>query len=207
MSRQFRRLQILVSEIERFNDPGFAEEWSEAADAVAENINEINDDVLARHATASFALEQRRAELSAEADRRLDDFRRLVDERLADLRRLADEHLGDLARQGERLMTDLAEHDAAIEQDLNDAAPDAVSDFEWPEPPEGWDNPLFDSMRDYVTQADRYKLAQGKRIAFKRAPKTYRCVQCGASFQAVRPSQWCSDGCRNKPRVICEAAP
>ena len=84
-------------------------------------------------------------------------MRRLVDERMVDLRRLADERFAALAQQSEQLATDVNTHAAEMEQDLAAEAPDALHEFQWPEPPEGWDDPLLDCTRDYVEQVDRFK--------------------------------------------------
>jgi hypothetical protein len=129
---------------------------------------------------------------------------------MADLRRLADERFAELARQGEQLAADVHAHNVSIEQDLEAEAPDP-GDFDWPDPPEGWDDPLFDTSREYVEQIDRYKEHQGKRI--DRKPRTVKklydliCAMCGAEFEAKRPdAKFCSGACsatdyRNRNRA------
>ena len=64
----------------------------------------------------------------------------------------------------------------AIEQSLDDEAPDIVAEADWPEPKDGNedDDPLFDSLRDYVDQIDRYKTFQGKPTA-RRPRKNAKC--------------------------------
>jgi hypothetical protein len=81
-------------------------------------------------------------------------------------------------------------------------APDA-DDFEWPKPKDAdeWEDPLFDSTRDYVEQVGRFKKHRGKSISFKEPTfKSYTCVACGIIMQRVRPTQWCSQPCRDKRR-------
>lgn len=90
---------------------------------------------------------------------------------------------------------------AAIEHDLNRAAPDA-DDYDWPEPAQGDedDDPLFDSTRDYIEQIDRFKRHQDKPTTRKiRNIKTIGCTcsECGETFMASRPDvTCCSAACR-----------
>jgi hypothetical protein len=114
-----------------------------------------------------------------------------------DLRRLADERFGVLAQQGEQLAADVQEHNVAIEQDLEAEAPDP-GEFDWPDPPEGWDDPLLDTSREYVEQVDRYKEHQGKKTARKarvfKAQLSLVCTVCGTTFNAYRrDARVCSD--------------
>jgi hypothetical protein len=154
--------------------------------------------------------DERLAGLQQLADEQFADLRRQADERLAALRQLATEQMADLTEQGEELAADSDAHNAKIEEDLEAAAPDA-DDFEWPEPPEGWDDPLLDSTRKYVEQIDRYKNHQGKRI--DRKPRVVTklhsliCTICGAAFNAKRDNaKFCSrrcnaTDCRNRYRA------
>jgi hypothetical protein len=167
-------------------------------------IDEIESEIFERHAETTAALELRRAALEALADERVAELRRLVDERMVDLRGLADERFAELAQQGEQLATDVNAHTAEIEQDLLAAAPDAMypttDEFQWPEPADGWDDPLFDSTRDYVSQVDRFKAHQGKPTA--RDVQTSRfssvCQICGTAFESKRRgAKFCSVSCRN----------
>lgn len=196
--------RILVCEIERFRDPDFADEWVGVRDDAQEALDEITTEVLARHAEAMDALEQRRADLKSLADERLADLQWQVDERLADLRPLAEEQMADLRRQADQLLADLAAHNAAITDDLEAEAPDPA-EFEWPYPAEGWDDPLLDSTRDYVVQVDRYKAHQGKLTGRKTSLTSTICTVCGTSFEAGRPgAKHCSDACHRKARQLRE---
>lgn len=84
-----------------------------------------------------------------------------------------------------------------IEQDLEDEAPD-LNAYDWPEPDEGDedDDPLFNSMREFIEQTDRYKEHQGKSITGAVFEKV--CEQCGGAFTAKTPNaRVCSKKCRN----------
>jgi hypothetical protein len=87
----------------------------------------------------------------------------------------------------------LPDRNDAIVEDLEAEAPDA-DDFEWPEPTEGWGDPLLDSTREYVEQVGRYKEHQGKQTA--RKANTFCCAVCGATFKAYRgDAKYCSAAC------------
>ena len=159
--------RILVREIERFHDPDFADEWRGVRSEAQRTVSEIEAEIFERHAVATDALEQRRADLKALADEKLADLQRQADERLADLRPLAEELMADLRRQADQFMADVFAHNAAITEDIEAEAPDA-DEFEWPKPAGGWDDPLLDTTREYVEQVDRYKAHQGKSITRKR---------------------------------------
>jgi hypothetical protein len=188
--------RILAEEIERFHNPDFEAEWDAACEDAQSAIDDVEDEVLERCAEETAALEQRCADLKALADEQAADMRRQVDERLADLRRLADERFGALARQGEQVAADVNAHIAEIEQDLVDAAPDA-DEFNWPEPPDGWEDPLLDTTRGYVEQVDRYKEHQGKRVIRKAPTAPVVCALCGTAFEAKGfTAMYCSPVCR-----------
>jgi hypothetical protein len=72
-------------------------------------------------------------------------------ERLAELRRLADE-----------LAADIGARNGLIETELLKAIRGLRFDFPKPREADEWEDPLFDSTRDYVSQIDRYKVHQGK---------------------------------------------
>jgi hypothetical protein len=83
---------------------------------------------------------------------------------------------------------------------INAEFDEAVTDpdqFDWPEPrADEWDNPLYDSTRDYVAQVDRFREHQGKdadvRLA-KNRPITKICTVCGQPFStATRQKTACS---------------
>lgn len=70
-------------------------------------------------------------------------------------------------------------------------------------PPEGWNDPLLDSTREYVEQIDRYKEHQGKRIDRKprvvSKPHSLVCAICGTAFAGYRAgAKFCSRRCQGK---------
>jgi hypothetical protein len=146
--------------------------------------------------------DERLAGLQQLADEQFADLRRQADERLPDLRQLADELVADLEQQGEELAVDIDAHNAEVEQDLQDEAPEP-DDFDWPDLPDGWENPLLDTTRDYVEQVDRYKEHQGKQTARKanvfKTQLSLVCQICGTAFNAYRSdAKTCSIPCRSR---------
>jgi hypothetical protein len=162
--------RILVREIERYHDTTLDERVDEVADAVDEDLAEVNEHVRETHAEEIAELEREREAVVAA----IEAFKRKAEPILR-----------------------------AIEQDLEDGAPDVDLDYDWPEPDEGDedDDPLFDSTRTYLEQIDRYKDHQDKPT---RAPPrkeldqyTYTCQVCGKSFLSARPAaRCCSAVCR-----------
>jgi hypothetical protein len=71
--------------------------------------------------------------------------------------------LDRLRSEAEALAADVEARNQIIERELRQAAP-RVADFDLPEPYEAdeWEDPLFDSDREYIAQIDRYKAFQGK---------------------------------------------
>jgi hypothetical protein len=161
----------------------------------------------ARHAATREALEGRLDDLKRRARERLADMRRAAHERADAIQRLIDEHLpeeesdenfDDLTEEAEEIMSEAEDLARQIEDELSSEAP-SVDEFEWPEPDEGFEDPLFDSTRDYVEQIDRYKGHQDKPTEKKVRtfiPRTCECVVCGNQFEALRPGRlFCSRGC------------
>jgi hypothetical protein len=191
--------RILVEEIEKFHSPDFESEWESVREDAQGTVDDVEDEILERHTDARADLEQRRAALETARREQVAEMHRLVDERLADLRRLADERFGELARQGEQLAADVHAHNVEVEQDLEAEAPDP-GEFDWPDPPDGWEDPLLDTTRDYVEQVDRYKEHQGKRTARMAPPDPIVCIFCGTSFQPKisNRAMFCSTACKTK---------
>jgi hypothetical protein len=95
---------------------------------------------------------------------------------VSDLRR----RLAELRRGADEIATDLAVRNEVIARELKAAAPD-VDEFDFPEPRDAaeWENPLFDSARDYVAQIDCYKEFQGKATAGKKLGRPCKAVKIG----------------------------
>lgn len=76
--------------------------------------------------------------------------------------------------------TDLTVRNEVIARELKATAPD-VDEFDFPEPRDAdeWENPLFDSARDYVAQIDCYKEFQGKATAGKKLGRPCKAVKIG----------------------------
>ena len=100
----------------------------------------------------------------SEADDRLSEIAADATSRLAGTRDALQARLDALRASAEAFAADFAAYSREVESELEAAAPD-VDEFDLPEPrePDEWEDPLFDSDRDYVEQNDRYKRHQGKR--------------------------------------------
>jgi hypothetical protein len=122
------------------------------------------------------------------------------------------EPLGNLAdgeEEAEELAAEAADLTDQIDEELESEAP-SVDDFDWPDPDEGFEDPLFDSTREYVEQIDRYKNHQGKRTTRKELERTYstrKCVVCKKPFEANRSeAKYCSTICYRKSHAHAKNA-
>jgi hypothetical protein len=91
-----------------------------------------------------------------------------------------------------------------INAEFDGVVPDP-DEYDWPEPTaDEWDNPLFDSKRDYVEQVDVYRKHRGDDedvgLAVDR-PVTKTCECCGETFETIfRHRRLCSERCKNRKR-------
>jgi hypothetical protein len=134
---------IIVAEIERYYDHDLDSRVEEVANAVDEELAELNDEV--HSATEIATLKQ---EYRALAKRINDELRPIAERYQPELQAIADRF--NAVRE-------------AVVETLEQEAPDP-DDYDWPEPEDGEEDsdPLFDSTRGYVEQVDRYKEHQGK---------------------------------------------
>ncbi|MFG3593297.1 hypothetical protein [Bradyrhizobium sp. RDI18] len=149
--------RILVENIERFYDSDLDSEMAATRNEIRQEIERVEAEVRGRHADEIAAIEEERRALEEEVEERLDELRELIDAR--------EDQLIERMEALSKAMEDEL-------RDLNEPDPDA---FEWPSPAEGveFEDPLFDSRRDYLDQIDRYARFKGKviRERHKRAPK------------------------------------
>jgi hypothetical protein len=138
------------------------------------------------------SLEDETADKAADIESELDDITASVHEHHAeDLAKLETERKAVIAaiKSFKRKAAPILR---AIERDLSDQAPD-VDEYDWPEPAEGDEDPdpMFDSMRTYLDQMERYKEHQGKSTQAppRKKLEQYTCVceVCGKSFESARP--------------------
>jgi hypothetical protein len=140
---------ILTEEVQRYYDHGLQERIDETESEVDEQLDQINDEVHAEHEARVGALRDRHEALMAEYRARV----------------------AALENQFRERFETLSEDTKACLDTIKDSL-DGRFDFDsidWPEPDEGDedDDPLFDSVRGYVEQVDRYKRHQGKPIRRK----------------------------------------
>jgi hypothetical protein len=194
--------RIVEEAILRFIEPDLDDQISDATDAAQEALDEITDGAHDDHAEERDALEQEHASLVAEVNAEVSRFRESVAPLMAEIKERARMLNEDLETRFSGRFNDLVERNLVIIQcrATLDEAPDADS-FEWPEP--GWDDfedPLFDSSRDYMEQIASYKRHQGKEEGGAESRKTYdmTCIICRTAFTARRnDSTTCSIRCRN----------
>jgi hypothetical protein len=186
--------RILVQEINRYYDDTLDDEVKAVTAQVRADLANVERIVRARHADDIAKLEGERAKIAAAMEE--------MAKRIAEMEKSLKRKAGPILRK--------------IKTDLEAEAPD-VDDYDWPEPQDGDedDDPLFDSMRSYVEQIDRYKAHQGKPTAA--TPRSYgtfpaTCVVCGEPFQATKRAaiMVCKRACREKLRRrerACEQPP
>ena len=180
--------RILIEEIERYFDATLVERLARVTTQVETDLARITNMIYSRHADQLLFLDLSRDATAAEV-RRLQD-------RIAEL----ENRLEERAR---RLFETIGEE--------LDADGPTVSDYDWPEPEEGDEDPdpLFDSTRDYMEQLDRYREHQGKPedASFKLFTLTCQAAGCGRSFQSRYPTaRTCSKACRNRKSRELERA-
>jgi hypothetical protein len=146
--------RILKQEILRYHDADLDDRIEEQAQAFNEQLSETRGEVLARHVDE---LKQIR--------RDYDDLIRRANPELKQIKDRYDESFQDIQDRFDNLQQTIAEE---LEEEAPE--PDAV---DWAEPEAGDedDDPLFDSMRDYVEQIDRFKQHQGKSTTRKARKK------------------------------------
>jgi hypothetical protein len=176
--------RILIAHIERYFDADLANNVARASAAAEEELEQVESDVHARYADQINALDAEREVIRSEGIKALQ----------AAWNQIADRENAFVERARPVLN--------AIAEELADEAPD-VTDFDWPEPAEGTDHPdpLFDSARSYVDQAERYHVHQGKtpEVQYKADRTIARtCVHCGDTFTTAglsTPKTYCSKDC------------
>jgi hypothetical protein len=112
-----------------------------------------------------------------------------------------EERLTDLRRQTADLVAEITACNDAISAELNEEAP-SLEEFGFPDSPDAdeWEDPLFDSLRSYVEQVDRFKSHQGKPIGFKcERNASGVCPQCGVTFSGkFAHAKYCSTLCQQR---------
>ena len=124
--------KILVAEIERFLDPELKDRWREFEDEARERLDAIEEANLAEHADDLAVLQAR---------------------------------LDALREEAQALDHDLSIINESIRRDMMLCTHGVIGiDLDVPEPCDAdeWDEPLFDSARDYLGQIDAFKTFQGK---------------------------------------------
>lgn len=178
--------RIVNEAIDRFEDDTIEERTRAFACEVRGELRAVEASVYAEHAdeiaeaTIAFnelkAAVQSRAEALAESKAR---FKSAADELIAQFK-------AAIAPAKAEFEAAVAEHDAAMREltdqwigradplfraiadDLEAAAPN-VEEFDWPElSVDEFDDPLYDSHRDYLDQIARYKRHQGRPVECKR---------------------------------------
>jgi hypothetical protein len=183
--------QIVQDALDLFRSGKYVDAWQAAEEAAEEAISDVETKIHERHGAARDALEERLADIKMRAEDRLSELQRAARERAEAIARLVEEHfpeplgnLDDVEGEAEELAAEAADLTDQIDEELESEAP-SVDDFDWPDPDEGFEDPLFDSTREYVEQIDRYKNHQGKRTTRKELERTYstrKCVVCKKPF-------------------------
>jgi hypothetical protein len=207
--------QILVEHIDRYYDHGLDDDVEHAIEEFRANIEETRDEVLEDHADELERLAAERKEIDRVFGEVRDPAREAYDLAVAEAQRVFDgaiEGVRDRVTEMEALYIEQARPLLdQITEELRGAAPDP-DQFDWPEPVDGdeWDDPLYDSTREYVEQVDRFREFQDKdsdvRLGRDRVV-TKACQDCGKVFESISPKQrYCSDLCRRRAGGVQHAS-
>jgi hypothetical protein len=133
--------RIVNRAIDRYRDETIQRRINEAAVPVRRQMNKVREEVLEQHAEDIAAFELARESAQDAVRQHLEAISEILDQ---------------LKERAEPLWQSIA-------NDLEAAAPNLDS-IEWPEPEpaDEFEDPLYDSRRDYLTQIDRYREHQGK---------------------------------------------
>jgi hypothetical protein len=136
---------ILTEEIERYYDLDLDERVDAVADEFRDRLTDIHSEVVERHQHKLAPIKAKYEALARKINAELDALRKKYQKDFA-----------AVAKQFNSIH-------GTITEELREERPD-VDEIEWPEPNEGDedDDPLFDSLRSYVDQIDRFKLHQQK---------------------------------------------
>jgi hypothetical protein len=126
--------EIISREIERFYDDDLSSEIEELEDEIKEDVTERTNEIHARYAEELSDIKREYREAAQEFNEKI----RPIQEKYKSVR---------------DRMTD----------DLENDRPD-LNDYEWPEPADAdeYEDPLFDSSRDYLTQIAKYREHKGQ---------------------------------------------
>ena len=171
--------RILKKEILRYYDKNLVAAINDVADQVTADLTELEERVHAEFADRIAAIEAEHEEITTEIT--------ALQEREAELK-------AAFAAKARPVLDEIAEA-------LIFAAP-AAEDYAWPAPRKANEDedPLFNSMRSYLDQVDRYKSHQGRPTRRRSRPRKYRfteCIVCGETFRMSRDdATTCSPRCR-----------
>jgi hypothetical protein len=140
--------KIVKGEIERYHDANLDRRIQAKASKVNKEIADIESEIEDEHRDELDALESQWATIVAECE---------------SLEAEMEEQREDLQVKIEAWKERANPTWHAMSESLQARAPD-LDAIEWPEPDEGDEDPdpLFDSIRDYIEQIDRYKEHQGR---------------------------------------------
>lgn len=203
--------QILIEHIERYYDAGLDSEVEAAIEDFQGDIVIAEDGVSEAYADDITRMEAERDNIQFEFDRVAVPAQRRY-ARISSLAYLRFHRTIETVREQimameESYVADAETLLAGMLSDLEAAAPDPET-FDWPEPADGdeWDDPLYDSAREYVEQVDRFREHQGKDADVRRAKdrvvtKTCFNPKCGKVFETTAAwgkHKYCSHHCADR---------
>jgi hypothetical protein len=211
--------RILAERIERYYDADLDEAVSEAVDRFKDELDRITAKIRDRHVDEIAALDQQskaidlafeqvrnsaQATFDAAVEPTRAAYHRAQAQALVVFHQTLEQARDEITKM-QRTYVERAELlIATMTSELEEAAPD---DFDWPEPveiDEEDDDPLYDSMRSYVEQVDRFRRHQGKdadvRLSRDRVvTKTCSASDCLKVFETTESKQkFCSSACRRR---------
>jgi hypothetical protein len=156
---------IVENAILRFRDQTIDRRTEKAAAPIRQKLDEATAEVHARHSEKIEALRERYETITAQyTDELLPQYTAMMD-RLKE--RLEEWEMQEFDPWKTRVLevweSEVEELWGTMADEIAQAMEPVVADIEWPEPKiKGFDDPLYDSTRDYEDQIEHYKMFQGK---------------------------------------------
>ena len=220
--------EILVANIERYYDTDIESKVDEAIDNYRTELESAVEQVRQRHASELEAINDQRRTIDVQFGEVRDmahaaynaivqpaqaTYEAIVAAARRDLQAIVREAEDDRAAtiytvrdQIQELERPLVEQAEALIQTMNaelkETAP-APHEFDWPVPTvDEWENPVYDSTRNYVEQIDRFRRHKGKDADVRRKRDrivTRACIICGNEFSTgIAHRVVCGPSCSSK---------
>jgi hypothetical protein len=155
--------RVVEEAILRFRDGTIDRRTREAAEPIGQKLDEVSAEVHERYSLMIGALRVRYETITAQyTEELLPQYTAMMDDLKARLEEWEHNEFGPWkARVLEVWKDEVEELWSTMAGEIAQEMEPVVANIEWPEPKiKGFDDPLFDSTRDYIDQIDHYKRFQ-----------------------------------------------